>query len=103
MSPSFPGRFAKVCLQRVKVDQTDQLVKAAIAQVWALDIAMDALLFHILMNVLISFVKQGLDGAHLGTFVGGLWFQEKGVRGGRRGAEFQKKAQVRATPHGFTL
>ena len=53
----FPGRFANVCLQRVKIDQANQLVNAAVAQVWALEFAVVASLFCSLVTVLILFAE----------------------------------------------
>ena len=54
---SFHGRFANTCFQRVKIDRANQLVKAAVAQVWALEFAMGALLLRSSVTVLIFFAK----------------------------------------------
>ena len=70
----------------MKINWADQLVKAAVAQVLALEFAVGALLLRSLVTVLISFVEQSPGGAHLGTLIGGLWFGGRGVGGRKQGA-----------------
>ena len=84
---SCSGHFADVCLQRVTIDWANQLVKAAVAQVWALEFAVGAPLLHSLVTVLILFVEQSPGRACLGTLMRGLWFGGRGVGEGKQGAE----------------
>ena len=80
----------------MKIDRADQLVKAAIAQVQALEFAVGVPLLCSLVAVLIFLVEQSPGKAHLGTLMEGLWFKGRGVGGGRRGAGRQKEAQIGA-------
>ena len=50
---SFPGHFADLCLQCVKVDRADQLVEAAVAQVHVLEFAVGTLIVRVLSVFLI--------------------------------------------------
>ena len=82
----FFGCFANVCLQRMKIDQANKLVEAAVAQVWAPEFAVSAPSLYILVTVLIFFVEQDPGRACLGTLVKRIWLQGRGVGGRRRGA-----------------
>ena len=70
----------------MKIHKANQLVEAAVAQVQALEFAVDALLLYSLVTVLIFFVDQSPGRSRLGTLVGGFWLQGQEVGGRRWGA-----------------